>query len=135
MTLDHTGKIAIKHADVVFKMKHASIQMEHVYWDVIEDILDTYAIHVSNWKLEINLMIFFICIFRNTAKLDVNIHLLLFIEWMSEISFLNVDQYILRYRRNRVLKTPLYDSFVKYVSFGEDKQKTKYTANAALNHC
>ena len=84
MTLDHTGKIAIKHADVVFKMKHAFIQMEHVYWDVIEDILDTYAIHVSNWKLEINLMIFFLF-----ASFEIQLN------WMSiYICFCSLSEWV-----------------------------------------
>lgn len=54
---------------------------------------------------------------------------------MCEVSIVNVEQYPLRYRRNRVPKARLYCSLVMYVSFGEEKQQSKYTANAALNHC
>lgn len=44
--MGHTGKDAIKDADTVWIKHIASIQMEHVYMAVIQDIKGTYAMHV-----------------------------------------------------------------------------------------
>ena len=55
---------------------------------------------------------------------------------MSEdsISIMNVEQYLLRFRRKRLRKTRLCCLFFMYISFGDEKKETKFTANAALNY-
>ena len=58
-------------------------------------------------------------------KWGINKHVLMFIDWMREdkMFMVNVDQYLLRYRWIRLLKTCLYCLLFMYMSFEEEKWK------------
>ena len=54
---------------------------------------------------------------------------------MSEYSFiLNVNQHYLRSKLKKTPENMLYCLFFMYVSYGEEKNQTKYSANAALKY-